>query len=255
MYASRSLTNASYKNGATRWSWPIIIFTFSFVFIISTKDENSSRNCSSSVCSVPAILLFNTFVVDCGTSACRLCSNSASGLSRALMSVFANPSVRRRSVTSTSRSPNTMSLPRLCPSLIATTNSSPDSNPAESNCLYIPLMLFPTAAAAAFMMGLLLLLGGDENDGRDDDDATDVLLPVSPDPPPPPPAAATAPVLLLTIWICGTMILDSLPSVETFDANTPDPGLRRFGSSSTKTPSGLVSLTSCPANSALSLDT
>mmetsp|Transcript_11686 Transcript_11686/g.32231 ORF Transcript_11686/g.32231 Transcript_11686/m.32231 type:complete len:228 (+) Transcript_11686:196-879(+) len=148
MYISRSDTNASYNAGADFCSCPMIFFTFSFVLSTSTKLVNSERY-SGSLGSPNALL----FMFDAFNSA-MLFSSSESGLIKAARSVCARPSVTRRNVTSTSRSPRIISAPMFCASCIVSTNSSPALRPAESSFLYMPLMPFPTAIVAARMRGL-----------------------------------------------------------------------------------------------------
>mmetsp|Transcript_22626 Transcript_22626/g.53401 ORF Transcript_22626/g.53401 Transcript_22626/m.53401 type:complete len:270 (-) Transcript_22626:501-1310(-) len=244
MYTSRSLTRASYKKGARRWSCPMMSRTFSLVFIVSTKEVSSSLNCSSvssmaaSVDPEPAMRSATPALT--GVMLCRVLSSSESGLRKALRSVLVRPSVTRRSVASTSRSPRTMSAPIFFPSRTAVTNSSPESNPAESRREYNPLICFPTAAVAAFMTGFcicaLVLAGSAVDVGSDKASPPDnegSAMPPSPG----------------TAEICGTMILDSRSGAGVFSspwnfcARAPVPETR-FGSSSIKTPLGFVSLTS-----------
>mmetsp|Transcript_12710 Transcript_12710/g.14427 ORF Transcript_12710/g.14427 Transcript_12710/m.14427 type:complete len:323 (+) Transcript_12710:293-1261(+) len=229
--------------------------TLSFVFIVSTNDVSSSRNWSS-VRSFPTSeepLSFaptSEFIGNAIPSKVR--SNSESELKNAFKSVLTNPSVTRRNVSSTSRSPKIISADILRPSFTAVTNSSPDSNPAESKRLYSPLIELPTAAAATFIIGLsflfcfaglvvgLLLSSLDDNDDDDDDDTNTR-----------PPSPSTAEIF-------GTMTFDSLVklpplSLLSFCDKIPEP-LTRLGSSSTNTPLGIVSRTNCPANAALLLE-
>mmetsp|Transcript_32211 Transcript_32211/g.67327 ORF Transcript_32211/g.67327 Transcript_32211/m.67327 type:complete len:271 (-) Transcript_32211:328-1140(-) len=212
MYTSRSLTRASYKKGATRCSCPMIVRTFSLVFIVSTKDVSSSLNCSSDIsCPLPPPpASFSPIAALAGTIPSRVFSSSESGLSKAFRSVLASPSVTLRKVTSTSRSPRTMSAPSFFPSRTAVTNSSPESKPAESSREYKPLICLPTAAVAAFMMGLLLsFLGGALAAGRGDGDEEVASLSLVEDPGDADSDPSTSPPSPGTTEICGTMILDS----------------------------------------------
>mmetsp|Transcript_9115 Transcript_9115/g.19731 ORF Transcript_9115/g.19731 Transcript_9115/m.19731 type:complete len:276 (+) Transcript_9115:2496-3323(+) len=255
MYTSRSLTKASYKNGARRCNCPMINRTFSFVFIVSTNDVSSSLNCSSersfaaSEDEEPAIRSATPSLT--GSMPCIVRSSSESGLRNAFKSVLARPSVTRRSVTSTSRSPRTMSAPIFFPSLTAVTNSSPESKPAESSREYKPLICLPTAAVAAFMMGLFIsflvageiAVGGIASPGEEEEDDEVSTMPPSPG----------------TAEICGTIMFDARvgagvsESPWNFCARLPVPETR-LGSNSIKTPLGFVSRTSCPASAALVLD-
>ena len=129
----------------------MIFRTFSFALMTSTKDAKLSLTSGSEKSlSTPNEFSGMSFSI------------SLSLLMSSFKSVWAIASVRRRRVTSTSRSPSTTSAPRSIPSRMVTTNSSPALNPLLSSFLYMPLMAFPTPAVATRITGFgLVLLDGD----------------------------------------------------------------------------------------------
>eukprot|EP00585_Thalassiosira_rotula_P007664 CAMPEP_0196150296 /NCGR_PEP_ID=MMETSP0910-20130528/31504_1 /TAXON_ID=49265 /ORGANISM="Thalassiosira rotula, Strain GSO102" /LENGTH=173 /DNA_ID=CAMNT_0041413395 /DNA_START=72 /DNA_END=589 /DNA_ORIENTATION=- len=87
---------------------------------------------------------FSDSFIPSGSKLSMLEFTSESALNNFRMSVFANALVKRRNVTSTSRSPSTMVDPIARPSRTDMANSSPALNPSLSNLPYIPLTALPT---------------------------------------------------------------------------------------------------------------
>mmetsp|Transcript_30851 Transcript_30851/g.73509 ORF Transcript_30851/g.73509 Transcript_30851/m.73509 type:complete len:247 (-) Transcript_30851:383-1123(-) len=241
MYSSRSATIAVYISGADFFKAPIITFTFSFAFMVSTKSVNSLLLMyTSSETFIESIPLFDDCrfcsesFISLGNKLSMLFSTSLSELISFLISVFVTALVNRFSVTSTSRSPSTIVEPSSRPSLTLRANSSPALKPSDSSFPYIPFIALPTCWAPALSILDCMLKGLDILASADGGsvfgvEKKELEAPDEPD----------RSVIEVDAPFCALFSMLLSPALPT-----------RFLSSSTNTTSGLTSCTILPASSA-----